>query len=1040
MKKNNILNLRIIIFFISIIISWVQADEIRVPNFSWEKIDVIFNRGDDLPEGRRDYAIGYGRDKNEVIIFGGRTFDNKVLGDTWIFNIDQKMWRKPLLANRETDVQPPGRYGMVYGNDQPASNSFRNAFVITGGKGSDSKIYNDVWSFDFINECWVEINAKGDKPEPRYDAVGGINLTLVSHLNQLSSIYLILSHGRNDSKHFSDTYILKLDGRSQQGDYSLLSAEWKKLNTKNAPVLKDGSTGNVLSDDRLVVYGGCENVNNKISCDGKGYFLNIDFDYLKTEVTGEPVWQEVPNECIRPKGYAASSRGSDQSLTDLYYNDRLIIFGGDTEAKYGTDADGDISIFDMDKRKFFGVHPSSKNNNQYPKATKGGKMVTTYPRIGEKGFSIILLGGEPFTEGENWYSDIWRLSISDDDYNYYPDAPAGNTITDCYTIKDVKEDSIVINSNSKETIPSFILFILGYMVGIPALVISSRALNCFTHKWKRLFFSKGIISLIMIILDFILSFDPKNVAVFILKIIVLCFLLIYLILPFFRPKQPSIDPNQIEVNAAGIPIVSMKEKTKRDDDRHPKELNNATSTTVLVSSSAKDKTNTAATEINVNFENDSYNVPTQSSTSILQVHNSNDGDNNNNTNNNNNTTTTNNNNKSILPSAMINPSLKETLEEDDEVNGDDDDSYVSDIEDEDEVIKKKYLSRAKCWLMILRSFGVILLIGAFATVLLLAFNKDSRLSKVKILVFIWIALVILLFIISIFIARKRHASMALLKARRTSFRRNEPLEPNPLPSSWTIPITLPLPGDISEISANASVSVYDDIGNISCYSANAKPNTSVNTVPQLPSSTNVPVVGGTASNTRYSFPPLPVNNIYLNNQGQFSVQPNFNTPSQTPTINSSLMNQPLDSTVYKTSEIIQQPSLSYSSSVDPLVTTLPSDEQVVASSSRTAPKLSSNSHYSLRSLTNNNMNPPTQDQVYNDNGQYVPSLPVIAPSSPLLDESIQIDMEGTGEGRVGEAGSIDEFPQRSETIENMNDKEVMMVMTVPKRKLAVVNM
>jgi len=977
-----------------------------------------------------------------------RTFDNKVLGDTWIFNIDQKMWRKPRLAGRETDVQPPGRYGMVYGNDQPASNSFRNAFVITGGKGSDNKIYNDVWSFDFINECWVEIKAKGDKPEPRYDAVGGINLTLVSHLNQLSSIYLILSHGKNDSKHFSDTYILKLDGRSQQGDYSQLSAEWKKLNTKNAPVLKDGSTGNVLSDDRLVVYGGCENVNNKISCDGKGYFLNIDFDYLKTEVTGEPAWQEVPNECIRPKGYAASSRGSDQSISDLYDNDRLIIFGGDTEAKYGTDADGDISVFDMDKRKFFGVHPSSKSNNKYPKATKGGKMVTTYPRIGEKGFSIVLLGGEPLTEGEKWYSDIWRLSVLDDDYNYYPDAPVGNTITDCYTIKDIKVDGSINISNSKETILSFILFVLGYMVGIPALVISSRALNCFTHKWKVLFFSKGIVSLIMIILNFILSFDVKNTAVFILKVIVLCFLLIYLILPFFRPKQPSIDPNQIEVNAAGIPIVSVKEKSKRDGGRHPKELNNATSTTVLVSSSAKDKTNTAATEINVNFDNDSFNVPTQSSTSILQVHNSNDGDNNINNNNNNNNNNSNNNNnnignsnnnnnnnKSILSPAIINPSL----EVDNEAN-DDEDSYVSDIEDEDEVIKKKYLSRAKCWLMILRSFGVILLIGAFATILLLTFDKDSRLSKIKILVFIWIALIILFFIIAIIVARKKHASMALLKARRTSFRRNEPLEPNPLPSSWTLPITMPLPGDISEISANASVSVYDDIGNISCYSSNAKLNNSINTVPQFPSSTNVPVVGGTSSNTtRYSFPPLPVNNIYLNNQGQFSVQPNFNTPSQTPTINSSLMNQPLDSTVYKTSEVVQQPSLSYSSSVDPLVTTLPSDDPAVAGSSRTAPKLSSNSHYSLRSLTNN-MNPPSQDQIYNDNGQYVPSLPVITPSSPLLDESIQIDVEGTGEGRGGEAGSVDEFPQRSETVENMNDKEVMMVMTVPKRKLAVVNM
>jgi len=170
----------------------------------------------------------------------------------------------------------------------------------------------------------------------------------MAHLNQLSAEYLIFSHGKNDQKYFTDTYILKLDGRSQQGDYSQLTAEWIKLNTNHAPSLKEGVTGNVLSSDRLVAFGGCEENGN---CDGKGYYLDINFDYFRTTVEPEATWKEVKNECIRPKAYAASVRGSDLSVSDTVENDRLIIFGGLTEKKYGSDADGEISIFELDKEK-----------------------------------------------------------------------------------------------------------------------------------------------------------------------------------------------------------------------------------------------------------------------------------------------------------------------------------------------------------------------------------------------------------------------------------------------------------------------------------------------------------------------------------------------------------------------------------------------------------------------------------------------------------------------------------------------------------------
>lgn len=67
-----LLNLNFILYFSLIFNLLVYADNIRIPGFKWEKIDIISNLGDDLPEERKDYAIGYNTDLDEIIIYGGR--------------------------------------------------------------------------------------------------------------------------------------------------------------------------------------------------------------------------------------------------------------------------------------------------------------------------------------------------------------------------------------------------------------------------------------------------------------------------------------------------------------------------------------------------------------------------------------------------------------------------------------------------------------------------------------------------------------------------------------------------------------------------------------------------------------------------------------------------------------------------------------------------------------------------------------------------------------------------------------------------------
>jgi hypothetical protein len=978
---------------------------------------------------------------------------------------------------------------MVYGNDEPPSNSYRNAFVITHGIGSNQQIYNDVWSFDFIRECWVEIKATGDIPEPRYNAIGGIDLTRMSHLNQMSTEYLIFSHGKNKSKYFTDTYILKLDGRSQQGDYSQLTAEWIKLNTSNAPSLKDGATGGVLSDDRLVVFGGCEEKGN---CNGNGYFLDINFDYLRTNVETDVKWKEIKNECIRPKAYAASVRGSDQRITDYIENDRLIIFGGLTETKYGTDSLGEISIFDMDKKKFFGVQPSSKNDKEFPKATKGAKMIATAPKSGEtNGFSIILYGGEPIDD-DQWSTNIWKLDVSNN-FSYYPTPPEGVTMTDCYTIKEVSEkinfdddQKVDTSLTKKESIGTLLLFILS-LIGIPVLIICSRALNCFTEKWKIIFLTLGTLNIILLIFNLIFSSKSKGFILY-SKIILLCLMLVYMVFPFIRPKQPVIDINQDEVNAAGVPIE------KNIEEKNKKNIPTSSSSSLLINPSIKNnQVNSVASEIN--GENESVQSTPMNGTRNLTVD-SKYGSTNNKDGNNSEKR------ESFLSPVFINPSIKEEAEEDDETE-DVGDSEIE--EDEDEIIKKKYLSHAKIWLYLLRIIGFIILVTLIILTLLVSSSDESKLQNKKIFIYIWIILVAILYIVAIIIARRK----PLLKARKISFRASEPLEPNRT-NSWALPANNQMKRfSMVSDSSYGKTSAFDDIGNVSAYSQSVRNYNGLN-MAQNTNNTNIPVINGSGNNNvspslGYSIPPLPVTPVYMNNNGLFSIQANYKLPNQSQSQSSSLVNQITDSGVYKASEMTNIPTSSsdyqsykdmnnmsmnmnmnmamnnsqiqninninnnnitiinsnnnnngfnnnnekYSSSSS--LNSLNLKEEKINNGSLLYPLptstnnipsplfITNNNNGSMITLSNSNItnpSPQSQTQLLSQNSSLyiLPSQNISNSPSPVLEESpIQINTPIEHEGNL-------DFPQRNDTIENMNDKEVMMVMTVPKRKLTVVNM
>jgi len=201
----------------------------------------------------------------------------------------------------------------------------------------------------------------------------------------------------------------------------------------------------------------------------------------------------------------------------------------------------------------------------------------------------------------------------------------------------------------------------------------------------------------------------------------------------------------------------------------------------------------------------------------------------------------------------------------------------------------------------------------------------------------------------------------------------------------------------------------------------------------------------------------------MNNNGLFTIQSNYQNNNnnnnsntnyanygnyqnyQTPTVSSSLVNQAMETGVYKTSEVSNVPGSTsdYQSSKDLDLNLNTPTTNIQGNTIHPASSSSSLVALQPSPLIASNTNPSPQSQAHlisnNNNAHSIPyGLPVNTHSnnsSPLMLEESPIQINTV----VDQEEVSYDFPQRNNTIENMNDKEVMMVMTVPKRKLAVVN-
>ena len=166
------------------------------------------------PSARYGAAMGWDAKGNQMILFGGRAkglFGERVLKDTWIFNLEDRTWRK-----FATDSNPPPRLapGLVFDPDS-------NQLILFGGLG-DNQRFGDTWILDLENGSWEEISPPVS-PSPRSD------MGMALDVDQRKALLFGGYCQEFEREKCSETWIFDLESRT-----------WIEIDTEDSPPITYG--------------------------------------------------------------------------------------------------------------------------------------------------------------------------------------------------------------------------------------------------------------------------------------------------------------------------------------------------------------------------------------------------------------------------------------------------------------------------------------------------------------------------------------------------------------------------------------------------------------------------------------------------------------------------------------------------------------------------------------------------------------------------------------------------------------------------------
>ncbi|RKP13422.1 hypothetical protein BJ684DRAFT_20087 [Piptocephalis cylindrospora] len=372
-----------------------------LPTLQWIKYDNFLPSDALRPPPRSEFAMGYDWRRRFLYLFGGKSASGQALDDTWVLDILHMTWTRPASA---MDSRPPARYGAVAGMDQPKDQS-RDSMVVALGMGLGGSYLEDVWSFDLNHQVWIKIPVNGTGPGPLYGAAGGIDTG--NGAEPLQS-FVVAGGDRQGGSSVSasqSAWVLTLSGNYVTNTFNGAWAQIALAKGSTQPSGLTGSASTILSNSRIAYYGGCS---------------GASLTQCPPKLRGSPVLpgkSASGTKCVAPLTGALLSRSTrdfDPNTQETYRN-LAVLFGGQGLPRVGAGPRGSLSLLDTDAGTWFPVQPAGDPvTGESPALRVGARMLpasapTTFTaQVDAK--DLFLFGGLDPTTGSAM-NDLWILRM-----------------------------------------------------------------------------------------------------------------------------------------------------------------------------------------------------------------------------------------------------------------------------------------------------------------------------------------------------------------------------------------------------------------------------------------------------------------------------------------------------------------------------------------------------------------------------------------------------------------------------------------------------
>eukprot|EP01080_Neovahlkampfia_damariscottae_P012481 gene12481-6229_t len=185
-------------------------------------------KGENLPTARSLHTSCFFKKKNYIITFGGRINHSEgeiIFNDTHIFNYETNEFREiiPILI----DTIPSPRYGHT-------ACVYQDQMIIYGGT-SKTKVFSEIWKYDFDTEEWLEVKNLNSKFKPK----GRFN-----HSCCLYDNHLVIFGGSSKSRHFNNLLF-----------FDLTNSTWKEKKCFLKPPKMEGHSSCIF-ENSMYIFGG----------------------------------------------------------------------------------------------------------------------------------------------------------------------------------------------------------------------------------------------------------------------------------------------------------------------------------------------------------------------------------------------------------------------------------------------------------------------------------------------------------------------------------------------------------------------------------------------------------------------------------------------------------------------------------------------------------------------------------------------------------------------------------------------------------------